>query len=458
MAMTEGYKKRSIQISRREFLQMGALGTVGAIAAKHIDAAENIQPTGRPNFVFIFTDQQTMDTISAFGCKNVNTPNLDELVRGGMSFTQSYCANPLCSPSRSTLMTGRMPSETGVIHNSMGIQQGIPNIGQWLGARGYDTFYAGKWHLPYSFTEIKGFKTIPVGLGSQGTLGDKAVSRACQAFLRQRTSDDPFLLVCSFLQPHDICGVRAMHAGDKELPLPELVDEFSALPKNFGFDVAEPKAFKNIRESRGVYGKWSDEQWQYYRWIYYRMIEEVDAEIGRVSRAVQESGLEDNTIIIFSSDHGDGAAAHQMVGKLFPYEEAVRVPFIVSWPGKIAKNKVDSKSLVCGADLVPTLCDYAKVESPPKSRGMSLRPLLEGKNVKWRDFVVGEVGANKGRYVRTERYKYVTYKDDPVRQLFDIKADPGEMCNLATSAKYSDVLDEHQEILDGWEMQLSPAV
>ena len=133
------------------------------------------------------TDQQGINTISANGCQNIHTPNMDRLAHAGVSFIESHSTNPLCSPARSSMITGRMTSETGVITNDLPIRSDIPNLGQWLGAGGYETTYIGKWHIPASYpSSIPGFKVIPTGIGGQGNIGDSAVSRACQGYLRNR--------------------------------------------------------------------------------------------------------------------------------------------------------------------------------------------------------------------------------------------------------------------------------
>jgi arylsulfatase A-like enzyme len=330
----------------------------------------------------------------------------------------------------------------------------MSNMGQWFSERGYECVYSGKWHLwhPHPF-EIPGFKVLPTGMNNRGILGDTVTSRVCEGYLRNRTGADPFLLVASFLQPHDICGWVSMHQGaPDELPYPGLADELPGLPANFNYD---PHAPFNVKTKQGKM-KWTERQWRYYLWSYYRQVEMVDAEIGRVLNALDESGQADNTLIVLTSDHGEGMARHQTVLKNFLYDEAAKVPLLVSWPGHVRKGVRDSGHLVSGVDVISTMCDYAGIAGPPKARGRSLRPLLEGKSCKWREFVAAEV-VTTGRMIRTPDYKYVTFTNSAVEQLFDMTNDPGETRNLIDEAKYGSVVADHKKLLEEWESQLEVA-
>jgi arylsulfatase A-like enzyme len=237
-----------------------------------------------------------------------------------------------------------------------------------------------------------------------------------------------------------------------------LADRLPELPLNFHFDKNEPAALSQTRQARDPFqGNWSRRQWRYYLWSYYRHIEFVDAEIGRILQAVEDSGYSKDTLIVLTADHGEGLAHHQMVRKNTLYDEAARVPLLFSWPGHIPENTTNTTHLASGLDIVPTLCDYAGIKTPKSMRGVSLRPILEGRSVPGHEFVITEVNANKARMVRTQRYKYVTYKDDSVEQLFDMKHDPGETRNLATNSRHASVLAEHRKLLRSWERRLDVA-
>ena len=444
-------------LSRREFLGASLAGGAALLAGRALFPSVQVpRKTGsdRPNILLIITDQQGLDTFSSLGCRHVHTTSLDRLKARAVSFAESYSANPLCSPARSSLFTGRTSSETGVIYNGLSIRSGIPNLGQWLSQRGYETVYVGKWHLPNGYqAEIEGFTVYPAGLGLRGTLGDRSVSRAAEAFLRSRTSSQPFLLVVSLLQPHDICGwIRRHHKPLSRLPVTGIESDLPPLPKNLQARPPEPRSAK-IERMPG----WNDLSWRYYLWSYYRMVEEADREVGRVLDALEETGHARDTLVIFTSDHGEGRGRHGTVLKNFLYEEAVKVPLVVAFPGRIQENVVVHERLVSGLDLVPTVCDFAGVPLPPRQRGRSLRPLLEGRQVTWREFLVSEVRNDTGRMVRAGRFKLIVYRNDPTVQLFDLAEDPWETRNLAGEPRYASELAELKRLLNQWEADLDLA-
>ena len=464
--MSEQNKNKN-GISRRDVLKIGIGGAASLAAGAGLGTAQamgdkppSMSTKVKPNVLLIITDQQHLDTISAGGCNYVNTPAMDRLWRNGVAFKNCYSTNPVCSPARSTIFTGRMPSETGVFENNWPIHESIPNTGQWLRQEAnYETIYTGKWHVPDSWCFNKpGFKSPVTGVGGQGNLGDTNVSMACDGFLRNYNSDKPFFLVCSLLEPHDMCEwLRLNLTSQDTLRYPQIADELPPLPVNFEPDENEPAKIKERRkETESGRGKWSKLHWRYYLWSYYRMVEQVDGEIGRVLNALDESGKVDNTLVIFMADHGEGMGCHQMVRKNLCYDEAAKVPLVVSFPGRIKAGVVDDTHLISQADIFPTICDYIGIKSSPHQRGRSLRPLLEGKNVQWRSMVACELGSNDtfARMIRTDRYKYAKYFDDPMEQLFDMKADPGETKNLAVQAHFADELKAHRKLLAKWEAKL----
>ncbi len=233
-------------------------------------------------------------------------------------------------------------------------------------------------------------------------------------------------------------------------------DHCPPLPANYGIPDLEPECitrrFVDIRPFRAyIRANWSDDQWRLHRWAYCRLTEMVDEQIGIVLDALREAGLENNTLIVLTSDHGDMDSAHKLEHKSILYEESVRIPFIMSLPGAIPKGAVDNTHFVSnGLDLLPTLCDYAGVEAPAELSGRSVRPLAEGKTAEpWRDFVVSETEC--GRMVRTDRFKYCLYNSGAHReQLTDLKDDPGEMKNLAETPAFGHILDQHRRLLRGW--------
>jgi len=405
-------------MDRRRFLgtavQMGA-----AIAAPYVvpglapgragePEQEKIAPAkaaGRPNILLIMTDQQHAGMLSCAGNPHVKTPAMDSLAATGVRFERAYCANPLCMPSRFSMMSGIMPSRLGVT-NSGGEKAPQEIVAGALGnvfrSAGYQTVYGGKTHAHMTL-ETMGFETI-----RQKIRGDAGLAEASARFLRQ-PHDRPFLLVASFDNPHDICymAIDSYDQRDRQsvtyraaalsqalqLPAGMSREEFFArvcppLPTNYEPQEGEPQAILSPdgRAFRAyARANWTDEQWRMHRWAYARLTERVDGQIGQVLTALREAGLEDNTLVVFTSDHGDMDASHRLEHKSVLYEESARVPMLISWKGVTKAGAVDRTHLVStGLDLIPTLCDFAGVPSPAALRTcrsvsrMSLKGMLSG--------------------------------------------------------------------------------
>jgi arylsulfatase A-like enzyme len=231
------------------------------------------------------------------------------------------------------------------------------------------------------------------------------------------------------------------------------------LPANFAVPQHEPPLIHQYRSSRGEkLNKWTDTKWRQYLWVYNRLIEKADALVGGILTALRDHGYENNTVIIFSSDHGDGLAAHHLIQKGFLYEEMIRVPLLISYPGHTLRAKTNTRLVSAGLDLFRTICDYAEVPPPASIEGRSLRALAEGRSVSsWRSNVVTEtpvlndLGA-EGRMIQDARYKYMVYSagGQPREQLIDLSIDPGEMHNLIEDVNYSAVLSAKRSALQQW--------
>ena len=453
--------------------------TAAGLALTQIPVVGASRPQ-RPNILFIMTDQQHASMMSCTGNRWLKTPAMDRLAASGTRFERAYSSNPVCVPSRFSLQTGLMPSAIGMGQNEDSpkatvtdamVQQSLGNL---LQKAGYETVYGGKVHLPPKMNNVR-------NIGYRNLTGDsrQGLANACAAFLKEPHAK-PFFLFASFINPHDICymGINA-HARFTGQPVTDNVDSKTCeavldrarqsgdlaafvrghcppLPPNYGIPNLEPECitrrFVEIRPFRAyIRANWSDDQWRLHRWAYCRLTEMVDEQIGIVLDALREAGLENNTLVVFTSDHGDLDSAHKLEHKSILYEESVRIPFVMSFPGRIPQGAVDNTHLVSnGLDLLPTLCDYARIETPAGLPGRSVRPLAEGKAIKsWRDFVVSETEC--GRMVRTDRFKYCLYNSGAHReQLTDLKDDPGEMKNLAETPAFSNVLDQHHRLLGSW--------
>lgn len=442
-------------VSRRDFIRANVLGT-GALMAGAASGAKvfAVGEKRRPNFALITCDQLLFNALSSYGCTSVRTPNIDRLVGQGVSFMGAHSTSPVCSPARSSWLTGRMPVETGVISNNRAINSSVPTMGTWFRQNGYETVYTGKHHLPYVYpAQLSGWTIMPNG-EAQGDLADPVTSCNCETYLRTRNGAAPFVLFAGLVQPHDICYYFLLNETmvPADPPFPQLQGDLPQLPPNNRVIPREPKM---LSESHFRARSFTDAQWRYYLYCYYRMIEMLDADVGRILDALEDTGHMHDTVIIFTSDHGEGAGRHSLVNKWYPYEESVKTPLVIRCPYQFQQGFRDERHLVSELDIMPTMCDFADIDPPPQMRGRSLRPLLEGRSPEWRDFVAAEVQL-VGRMIRTERYKYVKYPNDPVEQLFDMKADPWETENLFEQPRLADTLDAHRRLLREWEATLAP--
>jgi arylsulfatase A-like enzyme len=450
--------KNTYQLTRREFLKLGATCAAGVAAQNMFGAnvltSKNIH---RPNFLFINVDQLSWDVIGLNGCTEVKTPNIDRILKSGVSFNRSYSANPVCSPARTSWYTGREPCEHGVLFNGMKIYDStMPDMGQVFSSAGYDTFFCGKWHVGGRDSKSSFIKSMQGAGVSEGEHQDAVAARAMSGYLMSRSNDKPFLGLVCLINPHDCCQWwKEIHVPIKPFPLTEIT--LPNLPPNFDkIPEREPQAVRNAyRNPKGRSGLWDKTWWRYYIYGYHRLIEMVDKQVGLVLDTLARSQYADNTFVIFSSDHGDGHGCHQTTGKQFLYDEAARVPLVVSYPGKI-KNPTTDSNLVSGVDLFPTLCDYAGITAPPKLRGKSLRPILEGDVKKFRPFLRSET-MGSGRMIVSDQYKYIMYKDDPNEQLFDMTNDSGETKNLAFDSQYTEVHKDHMSMLTEYDAMLDHA-
>jgi arylsulfatase A-like enzyme len=436
-------------ISRRRVMQMSAALLAPA--------------PSRPNIVIITTDQQFGDAMSCrIGKRYINTPNMDSLAADGTLYSRAYCANPLCVPSRTSIYTGRYPVETGVqINDTTAIDhRRFPVMGTIFKKAGYATSYFGKWHLPFDQKDpaVHGFDTVSVSKIDH----DLKASEGAAAFIKTKHSA-PFLTVVSLLNPHNICQwPRHQELSEGSVGTPPPLDQCPPWRPNHAPQQDEPDAVTLMRRSYQAndmfpVGNFNEKLWREYIWAYYRMLEKVDSRIGTVLTALRSAGLEKDTLVVFSTDHGDCQGAHGWNQKTILFEEAARVPCIMSWKGTI-KPQVSDRLVHTGVDFLPTLLDYAGLPRPEGLPGLSLKQTKEN-----HPFVVvsnhmvqgakvdGRVPETSGRMLRSEHYKYTIYSEGQRREsLVDLRKDPGEMVNLAGKSEHAEVLKQHRELLAKW--------
>lgn len=425
----------------------------------------NAQTADRPNILIIMTDQQTADAMSIAGNKNLHTPAMDKLAQNGVRFTKAYCAQPLCTPSRAAIMSGKMPYETGFIGNAPEKDGQWPDdilmMGKILQNGGYKTGYVGKWHLPVPTSKKSqhGFEYIE-NTNFQD-YNDAATPSFCARFIKEN-KNTPFLLVASFLNPHDICEwARGEDLKMDVLEKAPPADQCPPLPANWKIPDYEPKI---VREQQKVSFRtyptvnWAPDQWRQYRWAYNRLVEKVDSYIEMVLASLKKYNIEKNTIIIFTADHGDGYAGHSWNQKQILYEESAKIPFIISKMGEW-KPRTDDMLVCNGIDIIPTICGFTGVPKPTYLKGIDISKKIENTNQNLRDTLVIETdfADNEellnitGRAVITKDYKYIVYnKGDLKEQLFDLSKDPGEITNLALNPSYKKQLNALRLYLKQW--------
>ena len=420
-----------------------------------LEAKDSHKNQDRPNIIYIMTDQQGSEAMSCAGNPDLHTPNMDLLAERGVRFNNAYCAFPLSGPSRAAMFTGYMPSQSGMIENEMPLVDSLKSntLGSLVKEAGYDCAYAGKWHVntlsipdgEFGFSNIK-------------NNGDIGLAESCVEYLKERNREKPFFLVASFINPHNICeyarGQKTPHASVQDCCL----EDCPNLPENFAISPYDASVLRfEQQQNYKLYPttSYTPDDWRKYRNAYYRLTEAVDAEIGKILAEVEIQDLWDNTVIIFTSDHGDGNGAHQWNQKTALYEEVAGVPMIVCLPDGTNAGTVSDALINNGIDLLPSICEWAGAQVPKGRPGVSYKNIVENGG-QGQEYIVTETNFNQtsgtlGWMVRTKDYKYVLYdKGQHREQLFDMNNDRNEMRNLAIESKYQDILIQHRTILENW--------
>ncbi|MFW5845126.1 MAG: sulfatase-like hydrolase/transferase [Planctomycetota bacterium] len=352
----------------------------------------------RPNILFLFGDQHLYDCLGCAGNELIETPHLDALAARGIRFDAAYSNAPVCTPYRATLFSGRYGSQIGALDNHAALPTDRPRLAESLQEAGYRTSYVGKWHLGGT-----GQAPIPVELqgGFQDFIGYQCYNdflhnvvfhdrdgmpRRFQKHRTEATADlaierlqglaagaDPFALFVSWQNPHYPLEPNpawaARYAG---LAIPPRPNQQS------GMDLFTPTW--SPRSARPVehdpnYQRYGGDMLRYQQ-LYYAMVSQLDEQVGRVLAWLRILGLEENTIVVFTADHGDCQGAHGACNKNLWWEESARVPQLMQVPGGTGGQVIGTP--VANVDFYPTFCDYAGLATPDHCVGSSLRPLIEG--------------------------------------------------------------------------------
>lgn len=424
----------------------------------------------RHNTLLLMSDQHHPRILGCRGDEVVRTPALDALAARGTLFTQAYCGNPLCVPSRMSFLTGRHGSDIHVWSNQCRLAAEIPTFLHGLTVAGYETILCGRMHfvgpdqrhgfesrllgdvdarldpIPLSTTGQTKAAVETAGPGRTAYLAyDEAVTATACEWLRglpRRPADRPWCLVVGYVLPHCpyICPREWFEEYNARIEVPEV-------PAGY-LDSLHP-ALRQWRATRGV-DDLSTEQRRVARAAYYGLVTCLDRLIGHVLAALGESGAEADTRVVYTSDHGDMAGELGMWWKSSFYDGSVGVPLLWKEPG--LQEGRECRRNVSLLDIGPTLLDLAGAPPLPGARGRSLRPLLEDRGTSsWPDEVFAEYAGLQGdppaRMIRRRRWKLNHYHGFAEPQLFDLEADPAELHDLAHDAGCADLRDELVQVV-----------
>mgnify|MGYP003642215006 CR=1 FL=1 len=472
----------------------------------------------RPNIVFIFSDDHATQAISAYGGRLAEiapTPNLDRMAAEGMKFTRCLVTNSICGPSRATILTGKYSHLNGFFQNEAtrfdGSQQTFPKL---LQGAGYETAIIGKWHLASDPTGFDHWEILP-GQGSYynpdfltaegkyretGYCSEILTEKAKTWLSEKRDNTKPFILMLQHKAPHRAWDPAPKYLtlfDDIEIPEPDtLFDDYEnrgsaarnqdmsiEMTMTMGRDL-KVKEFDDTGQFMATgYGRMTPEQqvdwdaayqkkneafvaadlrgkdlirWKYQRYLkdYLRCVRSVDDSVGEIQDFLEENGLAENTVLIYSSDQGFYLGEHGWFDKRFMFDESYRTPLLVKWPGVIKPGSVNT-DLVSNLDFAETFLDIAGVEVPDDMQGASLVPILKGqKPDDWRSShyyhyyeYPGWHMVQRHEGVYDGRYKLMHYYDIDEWGLYDLETDPQEMVNQYSNAEYAEVIKTmHQEL------------
>ena len=428
-------------------------------------SASALADTNRPNIVFLFADDQRADTIGAHGNRHVETPHLDTLTENGFSFLRNYCAGSfsgaVCVASRSMLMTGRhwMNLPDGNKTRSWVNLPLLPSVLEKEG--GYETFIVGKWHngdetLKAAFSNgktiymggmadhsdfsvqdyIAGELTPkrPAGGFSSEVFADSAIE-----YLEAADTEKPFFLYVALMAPHDPRNPPEAYREKYYQNRPPLPVNF----RPYHPFVNAPQVTGGRDEGLGAWPR-TPEMISDQLSEYYGLITHLDEQIGRVLESIKNGPHADNTIIVYTADHGLAMGSHGLLGKQNVYEQSMRAPLIIQGPGIPAYKA--SKTFNYVHDLYATICDWARVETPSSVDSLSLNPIMNGDKKSLRKELFLPFQDNQ-RAVSDGRWKLHVYPKINHELLFDLKADPHETNNLAPDPHYAKQLKRMMKLM-----------
>ena len=448
----------------------------------------------RPNILLIYTDQLRWDALGFSGNRDVQTPHLDKLAAESTNFTHHFVQHPLCMPSRVSFLSGRYPSSLGITRMGVPVPEPLTLLPHYLKGVGYTTANLGKLHFlphanrdhrlphpPYGFDQLEvsdepgvyedayrawvrrkdpaQLEHLSVGLppathtwyetmgiadpvqhpnpkarrdfegavafsGADGLTHSAFVADRTREYLERRDDRTPFLCISSFYSPHApwVVPERYLELYDSET--------FSL-----------PDYPQNLQAGRAA-AHCSDEHLRTARHGYYAMITELDAYVGQILETLEARGLRDDTLVVFTADHGEWLGAHLKYGKGYPGDDAVaRVPLLIRQPGAQARTVTE---IVEAVDVLPTLLDAAGMQIPPALQGRSLLPVIENRPYEPKEAALMEHHGWKN--LRTPNFRYLIHTGGR-EALWDLRNDPHEYDDVAAEPAYGDVLASHRKLL-----------
>lgn len=427
----------------------------------------------RPSFVVFLTDDQPYDTLGCAGNARIQTPHLDALAARGVRFSNAFVTTPVCAVSRASLLTGQHMGRHGIedFDPPLSAEQGRETFPALLRDAGYRTAFLGKYAigapetsdpelcLPaerfdfwYGFPQQIDYRQVE---GGETRYLTTVLEHKAEEFLRSLPEGAPFCLIVAFKEPHGPFNYVDPEVpegyGDFDPPLPPTMTP-AAL-------AAQPAILRESFLATENARRWMEDPTEYKALVrqMYRAISRADLAVGRIGALLDELGLAQRTVVLMSSDNGNLAGAHGLVGKFVMYEESIRVPLIVADPrGPASARGRVSEAMALNIDLAPTILSLAGVSVPARMQGQDLSPLLADPSSAGREDWYGEHVFSPPREgpvippsecVRTRRWKYIHYLDtDPaVEQLFDLEADPLEERDLAADPRHAETLARLRE-------------
>jgi len=475
------------------------------------------QPEKRPNIIFIMADDHANRAISAYDGTINQTPNIDRLAKEGAIFTNSFCGNSICGPSRASILTGKHSHKNGVVGNAAAWNNQQTLFPRELKKSGYTTALIGKWHLNSLPGDEFHYSKVLTGAGNQGfyynpdfcingkdTVSTKGFStdiitdESLQWLNEHKDSKNPFMLFVQFKAAHvprmphfryldkykndsipepatlhDDYQSRQRYAREANMKmhyrrLPLLEDHDPT--KNIYFDrmtkdefekwhsYKDPETRKYLElVHKGLLNEEQKKSYAYQQFVkdYIRVVDGIDENVGRILNWLDKNKqLNENTIVVYASDQSYFTGEHGWAEKRFMYEEGMKMPLLIRWPGHI-KPATRVKSLVQNIDYGPSFLDCAGVKIPSDMQGESFKSIMEGESTKqWRKSIYyhyydhGKHNVPRHQGVRTDRYKLINFYTEDKWEFYDLKKDSGEINNLYENPRYSKIIEELKKELN----------